>query len=70
MEILAEDLKDYVEAFGLEDAQARVNSPSALRVLDVGLEELATVYTRARTTLNGICGDERLSNAPFRAGEV
>ncbi|MCI0536206.1 MAG: type II toxin-antitoxin system HicB family antitoxin [Verrucomicrobiales bacterium] len=30
----------YVEAFGLEEAMARLNPPSALRQLDVELEDL------------------------------
>ena len=39
-----DDLKDalrgYIEAFGIDDALARVNSPSALRELDVELTAL------------------------------
>ena len=37
---LKEALAAYVEAFGLEDARARLNEPVALRQLDVNLEDL------------------------------
>ena len=37
---LKEALKTYIEAFGLEDALSRVNTPSALRQLDVELSDL------------------------------
>ncbi len=36
---LKEALRGYVEAFGVEDALARVNAPSSLRQLDVELED-------------------------------
>jgi predicted RNase H-like HicB family nuclease len=32
-------LRGYVEAFGLEDALARVNAPTSLRELDLELED-------------------------------
>jgi predicted RNase H-like HicB family nuclease len=35
---LREALRAYVEAFGLEDALARLNPPSSLRQLDLELE--------------------------------
>jgi predicted RNase H-like HicB family nuclease len=35
---LREALRAYVEAFGIEDALARVNAPSSLRELDMELE--------------------------------
>lgn len=35
---LREALIAYVEEFGIQDAMARVNPPSALRVLDLELE--------------------------------
>jgi predicted RNase H-like HicB family nuclease len=38
---LREALTAYVEAFGIDDAMARVNSPSSLRRLDVDLADLA-----------------------------
>jgi predicted RNase H-like HicB family nuclease len=38
---LREALAAYVEAFGIDDAMARVNSPSSLRHLDVDLADLA-----------------------------
>lgn len=38
---LKEALAAYVEAFGLEDALARVNPPASLRKLDLRLEDLA-----------------------------
>lgn len=38
---LREALAAYVEAFGIDDALARVNSPSSLRRLDVDLADLA-----------------------------
>ncbi len=38
---LKEALSAYVEAFGLEDALARVNAPTSLRKLDLQLEDLA-----------------------------
>jgi predicted RNase H-like HicB family nuclease len=37
---LKEALAAYVEAFGLEDALARVNAPVSLRRLDLKLEDL------------------------------
>lgn len=37
---LKEALSAYIDAFGLEDAVARLNSPSSLRLLDVELEDL------------------------------
>lgn len=37
---LKEALAAYVEAFGVEDAIARLNPPSALRKLDLELEDL------------------------------
>jgi predicted RNase H-like HicB family nuclease len=37
---LREALTAYIEAFGIEDALARVNSPSSLRRLDIELEDL------------------------------
>jgi len=36
---LKEALRGYVEAFGVEDALARVNAPTSLRELDVELED-------------------------------
>lgn len=36
---LQEALRTYVEAFGLDDALARVNSPVALRVFEIELDE-------------------------------
>ena len=38
---LREALAAYIEAFGIDDALARVNSPSSLRRLDVDLADLA-----------------------------
>ena len=38
---LKEALAAYVEAFGIEDALARVNLPAPLRKLDLQLEDLA-----------------------------
>ena len=38
---LREALTAYIEAFGIDDAMARVNSPSSLRRLDVDLADLA-----------------------------
>jgi hypothetical protein len=38
---LREALAAYVEAFGIDDAIARVNSPSSMRRLDVDLADLA-----------------------------
>lgn len=38
---LKEALRGYIEAFGLEDALARLSSPSALRRLDWDLTKLA-----------------------------
>ena len=38
---LKEALAAYVEAFGIEDALARVNLPASLRKLDLQLEDLA-----------------------------
>jgi len=40
---LREALVVYIEAFGIDDARARVNSPSSLRRLDVELADLARV---------------------------
>jgi len=37
---LREALTAYIEAFGIDDAQARVNTPSSLRRLDIELEDL------------------------------
>jgi len=37
---LQEALTAYIEAFGIEDALACVNSPSSLRRLDIELEDL------------------------------
>jgi predicted RNase H-like HicB family nuclease len=37
---LREALAAYIEAFGIDDALARVNSPSSLRRLDVELADL------------------------------
>jgi predicted RNase H-like HicB family nuclease len=37
---LREALAAYVEAFGIDDAMAHVNSPSSLRRLDVDLADL------------------------------
>ncbi len=37
---LKEALRAYIEAFGLEDALARVNAPSSLRRLELELEDL------------------------------
>ncbi len=37
---LKEALAAYVEAFGLDDAMARLNPPSSLRQLDLELEDL------------------------------
>ena len=37
---LKEALKTYIEAFGLEDALSRVNTPTVLRRLDVELSDL------------------------------
>ncbi len=36
---LKEALLAYVEAFGIDDAMARVNAPSSLRNLDLELED-------------------------------
>jgi predicted RNase H-like HicB family nuclease len=33
-------LAAYIEAFGLDDAMARLNPPSSLRQIDIELEEL------------------------------
>ena len=38
---LEETLRGYIETFGLDDALARVNSPSSLRQLDITLKNLA-----------------------------
>lgn len=38
---LREALRGYIETFGLQDALARVSSPSAIRKLDWNLAELA-----------------------------
>ena len=40
---LKEALRGYIETFGLDDALARVNSPSSLRQLDIPLKDLARV---------------------------
>jgi predicted RNase H-like HicB family nuclease len=37
---LKEALTAYVEAFGLEDALARVNAPACIRSIDLKLEDL------------------------------
>ena len=37
---LREALAAYIEAFGIDDALARLNSPSSLRRLDLQLEDL------------------------------
>lgn len=37
---LKEALRAYIEAFGIEDAAARLNPPSSLRQLDLELEDL------------------------------
>ncbi len=37
---LKEALSAYIEAFGLDEAMARLNSPSSLRALDLELEDL------------------------------
>jgi len=37
---LREALAAYVEAFGVEDAMARVNAPISLRRLDIELDDL------------------------------
>ena len=37
---LREALTAYIEAFGIDDALARVNAPSSLRRLDIELEDL------------------------------
>ena len=37
---LREALQAYIEAFGIEDAVARLNPPSALRRLDLDLQDL------------------------------
>lgn len=36
---LREALRAYIEAFGVEDALARLNPPSSLRHLDLALED-------------------------------
>ena len=36
---LHEALLAYIEAFGLEDAMARLNQPTALRLLDLDLKD-------------------------------
>lgn len=38
---LREALRGYIETFGLQDAMARVSSPSAIRQLDWNLAELS-----------------------------
>ena len=38
---LREALRGYIETFGLEDALARISSPSAIRQVDWDLAELA-----------------------------
>lgn len=38
---LKEALRGYIEAFGIEDARARLTAPVTLRQLDLDLEELA-----------------------------
>lgn len=40
---LKEALKAYIESFGIEDALARLNSPTHLRELNVNLREFARV---------------------------
>ena len=45
---LKEALMAYVEAFGLEDAQARLNQPVALKEVDLGLEDLVLTPTVAQ----------------------
>jgi predicted RNase H-like HicB family nuclease len=37
---LREALRAYIEAFGIEDAVARLNAPSSLRQLDLELQDL------------------------------
>jgi len=37
---LREALRAYIEAFGIEDAAARLNPPSSLRQLDLELQDL------------------------------
>lgn len=37
---LREALRAYIEAFGIEDAVARLNPPSSLRQLDLELQDL------------------------------
>ena len=37
---LKEALSAYIEAFGMDDASSRLNPPSALRHLDLELEDL------------------------------
>jgi len=37
---LREALTAYIEAFGIDDALARINAPSTLRRLDIELEDL------------------------------
>ena len=37
---LREALRAYIEAFGIEDAIARLNPPSSLRQLDLELQDL------------------------------
>lgn len=39
---LKEALTAYLETFGLDDARARLNAPSALRHLDLELADLAS----------------------------
>ena len=38
---LQEALRAYIEAFGVQDALARLNQPSSLRRIDMELESLA-----------------------------
>ena len=38
---LKEALRTYIEAFGLEDALARVNSPARLKQLNVSLKDFS-----------------------------
>jgi predicted RNase H-like HicB family nuclease len=40
LEDLKEALAGYIEAFGLEEALARLNPPSSLRMLDLELTDL------------------------------
>lgn len=44
---LREALLAYIEEFGVEDAMARLNQPTALRLLDLELENLIHAYAAA-----------------------